>query len=84
MIHRNMNKNENGTNQDNLEEVIDEWPDDTNPVVMEDFVNEELENRNQNDFIDENETELHDEEEEKSIDTENEDVIHRIMNENET
>ena len=79
-----MNKNENGTNQDNLEEVIDEWPDDTNPVVMEDFVNEELENRNQNDFIDENETELHDEEEEKSIDTENEDVIHRIMNENET
>ena len=44
------------------EEVIDELPDDTSPVVMKDCVNWELDHINQNGLIEENETEVHDEE----------------------
>ena len=55
-------------------------PDDTPPVVIEDFVNEEFDDRNKNYSIEENEIELHDKAEEISIDTENKYVIHRHMN----
>ena len=34
VIHRNINENEAETPRGNSEEVIDEWPDDTSPVVM--------------------------------------------------
>ena len=43
-----------------MEEVIDEWPDDTSLVVTEDCVNEEVDDSNKNYFIEEIETEVHD------------------------
>ena len=46
-----MNENETENNWDTLEEVIDEFPDDTSPIVVEDFLNGELEYNNQNGFI---------------------------------
>ena len=46
-----MNENETETNLDTLVEVINEFPDDTSPVVMVNCVNGELEDSNQNDFI---------------------------------
>ena len=50
--------------------------------MMEDCENEELDDRNQNN-INEGKT-IVDEEGNKSTDTENEEMIHRDMNENET
>ena len=37
-----------------MEEVIDEWQDDTFPAMKEDYVNEELYYMRQNDLNDEN------------------------------
>ena len=55
MIHRKMNENETENNQDTFKQVIDEFPDDTLPVMMEDDLNEEIDDRNQNYLIEENE-----------------------------
>ena len=71
VIYSNMNENETETNRYNWEEVMDELPDYTLPVVMEDCVSKELDDINQNDFIEENETCVHYEEGEILIDTEN-------------
>ena len=41
-----MNENVTENNRDNLEEVNNDFPDDTSPVAMEDCVNEELDDSN--------------------------------------
>ena len=64
-------------------EVINECPDDTSPVVMEDCVNDEHEDSIRNDFIEEDVTEVNDEVREISIEIENGDVIHTDITENE-
>ena len=46
-----MDENETETNQDTLEDVIDELPYETSPVVMDYCLNEELDCSNQNDVI---------------------------------
>ena len=61
----------------------DEFPAYTSPVMVVGCVNEEHEDISQNCFIEENCIEVHDEMEEKSVDTENQDVIHRHINVNE-
>ena len=40
VIHSNMNENGTESHHNTLEEVIDECPYDTSPVVIEDCVNE--------------------------------------------
>ena len=60
-----MNENETETNWYTLEEVIYERPYDTSPAKSEYRVNEELDDINQNYFIEKDETFVHDEEEEK-------------------
>ena len=40
VIHSNMNENGTESHRNTLEEVIDECPYDTSPVVIEDCVNE--------------------------------------------
>ena len=81
MIHRNTNENQTDTDQDTLKEVIKYCPDDTYPDMMEDCVNEESDDRNQNDFIEENETGVQDKEGEESTETESatsEEVCERL------
>ena len=56
VIHRHMNVNEYGKKLHILEEVLDEYPDDTSSVVMEDCVNEELDYCKNNEFIQKNDT----------------------------
>ena len=51
-IHSHMNLNETETNRDNFDVVIDELPDDTYPAMIEDYVNDELDDMNQNDLSD--------------------------------
>ena len=41
-----MNINKTGTNQDTLYKVTEEFPDDTSPAMIEDFVNEKLDDNN--------------------------------------
>ena len=65
-------------------EAICEWPDDTFPVVMEDYVNDEHENSIRNDLVEENDTKENNEVREISIDTENKYVKHRDITDNET
>ena len=65
-------------------EVIDEFQEDTYPVVMEDCVNDEHEDSIRNYLIEVNGTKFNYEVREISIYTENEDVIHRDITENET
>ena len=48
MIHSHMNLNETETNRDNFDVVIDELPDETYPAMIEDYVNDELDDMNQN------------------------------------
>ena len=48
VMHISMNENKTENNWDTLEEVIYECPYDTSSVVMEDYVNEELDNSNHN------------------------------------
>ena len=79
-----MNVNETETNKNTLEKVIDERAYDLPPAVTQDCVNEELVDRNQNDLIEKNESEVYGEVGEISVETENEDVIHNNMNVNET
>ena len=55
--------------------VIYECPDDTYPVGMDDFLNDEHENSIRKDLFEENYTNVNDEVREISIETENEDVI---------
>ena len=84
MIHSHMNLNETETNRDNFDVVIDELPDDTYPAMIEDYVNDELDDMNQNDLSDKNKIGLDGEEVEKATDNVNEYVIHTNMNENDT
>ena len=56
-----MNENDTENKQDILEELINESPYETSPVVMKDYINAELEDINHQDLIEENETEVHDE-----------------------
>ena len=44
-----------------MNKVIEKFPYDISPVVMEEYVNEELDDINQNYLIEENEAEVHDE-----------------------
>ena len=60
VIHINMYENDTETNWYTLEQVIDEWPYETSPVVMEYCVNEELDNSNQHYLIELNDTEVYD------------------------
>ena len=55
-----MNENKTETTPDNSEEVIDECPYEISPVAMEYCVNEEHKDSNQNDYIEENDTEVRD------------------------
>ena len=48
MIHSHMNLNETETNRDTFDVVIDELPDETYPAMIEDYVNDELDDMNQN------------------------------------
>ena len=66
MTHNNMNKNVTETNQGTLEKVMEAFPDDTSPAMMEDRGSKELDDINQNYFNEENETGLDDEEGEES------------------
>ena len=52
--------------------------------MMRYYVNEELDNKNQNNLNQENKIGIDEEEGEKLTEAENEDVIHRNMKENET
>ena len=45
-----------------MNRVIEEFPDDTTPVVTEECVKDELDDGDQNDLIEGNETEVHDKE----------------------
>ena len=65
-------------------EVIDECPDDTYPVVMEDFVNYEHEDSIKKYLIEENDTKVNYEVREISIYTENEYLINKDTIFNET
>ena len=65
-------------------EVIDECPDDTYQVVMEDFVNDEHQDIIKNDLVEKNDTEVNNEVIEISIETKNEDVIHKYITDNKT
>ena len=60
MILRDINENEAETNQDTLDNVIEECPDITSTGMMEDCGNEELVDRNKNGFNEENKTCLND------------------------
>ena len=53
-----MNVNLTETNQDTFEDITDECPDDKSPATMEDYVNEELDDMNQNYFNDKNKIDL--------------------------
>ena len=79
-----MNVNETGTNLDTIEQLIDEFPDDAHPAMMEDYINKELDDMNQNHLNEKNKIGLDEEEGEKTAETINEDVIHRNMNKNGT
>ena len=61
LIHRYFTENEKETNQDTLNRFIEEFPDDTSPVVMEECVNYELDYENKNNAIEENHTTVNDE-----------------------
>ena len=42
MVYSDIDVNETETNQYTLDNVIEEWPNDTSQDIMEDCVNEEL------------------------------------------
>ena len=58
VIHRDMTENEKETIRDTLDKVIEECPDDTSPVEMQDCVNDEVydENQKNDEEKEENET----------------------------
>ena len=62
VIHIYIIQNETETNQDTLNKVIEKSPDEKSPVVMEEYVNKELDYSNHNYLVEENKTEVHDEE----------------------
>ena len=62
MIHINTNENETENNRNTLDKAIQEWPDVTSLVMMEEFGNEELDDIKRNDFSEENKTSLDEEE----------------------
>ena len=51
MIHRYITENENEHNQDILEKLIEECPEDTSPVKMEEGVNDEVYDENRRNLI---------------------------------
>ena len=65
-------------------EVIDKFPDDTSPVVMEDYLKDEHEDRIRNDLVEENDTKENNEVRKISTETEKKDLIHRYITDNET
>ena len=64
-------------------EVIDELPDYTSSVMMEDCVNYEHEDSIRKDLVKKNDTKVNDEVREISRDTDNEYLIHRDITNNE-
>ena len=50
MIHRDVNPNENETNRDTLDKVIEECSDIKSPAMMEDCENEEIDDSNKKRF----------------------------------
>ena len=60
------------------------FPYDISPVFIEDCVNNEHEDSIRNGLVEKNDTKVNDEVREISIDTENKDVIHRDITDNET
>ena len=56
MIHIHMKNNEAENNRDAFNNVIEEFPDDTSPVMMDNCGNEELDKINQDNFNGLNET----------------------------
>ena len=58
VIHTDITENEKETNWDTLKKVIEKWAYDTSPVVMEEFVNDEVDYDNKHILIEENETKL--------------------------
>ena len=65
-------------------QVIYECLDDTSTVWMWDGVNYKRKDSIRNDLIEESDTEVHDETRKTSIETENEDIIHKDITEKET
>ena len=65
-----------------MDKVIYECPDDMSPAIMEEFGFEELDDINQNDLSEENKIGKEKEEGEVSTETENADIIHRVIHEN--
>ena len=51
VINRDITENEKETNQDTLKKLIEECPDDTSPVEMEDCVNDEVDDENKRNLI---------------------------------
>ena len=44
-----------------MKEVIEDWPYDTPPIIMEECLNEKLDNEDRNNWIEKNNTKLDDE-----------------------
>ena len=65
IIHRFINLNETETKRDTLDRVIEEFPNDTSPDMMEDCVTEELYDNQNKYWNEENKTGLYEEEEDK-------------------
>ena len=64
--------------------VIDKFTNDTPPFVTGDYVNYEHEGRIRKDLVNRNDTKEKNKLREISIQTENKDVIHRYITDNET